>query len=210
MSVVAEYRTEAPGYQAVAETLKGGRLDLEEEVACDQETVALTFWTSGIDSKTIEAGMQRLDEVTTIQRWTEQNGGQVLFRAHLPASETVYWERVSHDGVLLTGKAQDGEWHSRARFPGRETLVAFRKECKERGKGFSLKTLTTDDEPFENCSQKPTEAQRDLLEVALKDGYFDVPRGITLAEIADRFGISDQAASERLRRGLTNRLEHRV
>ncbi len=32
-------------------------------------------------------------------------------------------------------------------------------------------------------------------------GYYDVPRGISLSELADELGVSHQALSERLRRG---------
>ena len=34
-------------------------------------------------------------------------------------------------------------------------------------------------------------------------GYYSLPRQISTQEIADEFGISDQAVSERLRRGIT-------
>ena len=44
--------------------------------------------------------------------------------------------------------------------------------------------------------------QRDLLESAAREGYFKVPREITLVELADRSGISDQEASEQIRRRL--------
>lgn len=46
-----------------------------------------------------------------------------------------------------------------------------------------------------------TPSQQEALAVALEQGYFDVPRTTTLVEIAERLGVSDQAVSERLRRG---------
>ncbi|MDX1748149.1 MAG: helix-turn-helix domain-containing protein, partial [Halobacteriales archaeon] len=45
--------------------------------------------------------------------------------------------------------------------------------------------------------------QREALTLALDEGYFDVPRRINLITIADRLGISDSAASQRIRRGLS-------
>lgn len=47
-----------------------------------------------------------------------------------------------------------------------------------------------------------TDPQRELVEYAYDEGYFNVPRAVTLAELGDRLGISDQAVNERLRRGL--------
>lgn len=112
--------------------------------------------------------------------------------------------------MVLDGRAHDEEWTVRTRFPDRETLVEFRKECEDREIGFSLRTLSRADECPEQSAERLTEAQRLLLMAALEEGYFDVPRGITLSELADRFDISDQAASERLRRGLVNQLGNKV
>lgn len=43
-----------------------------------------------------------------------------------------------------------------------------------------------------------SERQRGLLEAAVEAGYYDVPRGCTLTELADQLGIAKSTASERL------------
>jgi predicted DNA binding protein len=47
-----------------------------------------------------------------------------------------------------------------------------------------------------------TGSQRDLLRNAVREGYFEVPRKISLAKLAEKHEISSQDASEKLRRGL--------
>lgn len=47
-----------------------------------------------------------------------------------------------------------------------------------------------------------TDAQRKALRTAMAIGYFDVPRENGLQELGSELGISDSAASERLRRGI--------
>ncbi|GAA5059049.1 helix-turn-helix domain-containing protein [Haladaptatus pallidirubidus] len=47
-----------------------------------------------------------------------------------------------------------------------------------------------------------TAAQRDALVAAVEHGYYRIPRDIALEDLADSLGISRQAASERLRRGI--------
>lgn len=47
-----------------------------------------------------------------------------------------------------------------------------------------------------------TEPQRELLRSAVREGYFKVPREVTLVELAEIHGISDTEASQQLRRGL--------
>lgn len=46
-----------------------------------------------------------------------------------------------------------------------------------------------------------TDDQREALEAALQKGYYAIPSEATMAEIASDLDISQQALSERLRRG---------
>ncbi|MDY6817304.1 MAG: helix-turn-helix domain-containing protein [Halobacteriales archaeon] len=47
-----------------------------------------------------------------------------------------------------------------------------------------------------------TDRQREVLEIAMRAGYFEVPRGCTLAAVAERAGIDKSTASTILRRGV--------
>lgn len=46
-----------------------------------------------------------------------------------------------------------------------------------------------------------TDRQRELLETAVREGYFEVPRSCTLAEVADEVGVDTSTASGVIRRG---------
>ncbi|MFB6207100.1 MAG: helix-turn-helix domain-containing protein [Haloglomus sp.] len=49
--------------------------------------------------------------------------------------------------------------------------------------------------------QDLTETERETLEAAVERGYFRSPRGATLGDLAEEFGVSKPAVSKRLRRG---------
>jgi len=51
-----------------------------------------------------------------------------------------------------------------------------------------------------------TDIQRETLTAALEAGYFAVPRTATLQDLADEFGVSDTAISQRIRRGVARLL----
>ena len=55
---------------------------------------------------------------------------------------------------------------------------------------------------FADDTEQLTETQQTLLETAIDRGYFEVPRRVTLVELADEHDISDQRASRELRGGL--------
>lgn len=48
-----------------------------------------------------------------------------------------------------------------------------------------------------------TPAQREILGYAVESGYYSLPREVSTQELADEFDISDQAVTERLRRGIS-------
>ena len=53
---------------------------------------------------------------------------------------------------------------------------------------------------IEGCKDL-SDVERETLEAAVSDGYYESPRDATLATLADRFGVSKPAVSKNLRRG---------
>jgi len=73
----------------------------------------------------------------------------------------------------------------------------LRDALEANGTAYELLSLTSvaDDEGL------VTDRQRELLDVALREGYFEVPRACTLADLADEVGVDKSTASRVLRRG---------
>jgi predicted DNA binding protein len=53
-----------------------------------------------------------------------------------------------------------------------------------------------------------TQLQRDTLMHAVRGGYYSIPRRMSTQDLADEFGISDQAVTERLRRAIVTLTEN--
>ena len=53
-----------------------------------------------------------------------------------------------------------------------------------------------------------TQLQRDTLMRAVQGGYYSIPRQMSTQDLADEFGISDQAVTERLRRAIVTLTEN--
>ena len=110
---------------------------------------------------------------------------------------------TDNDGTLLTATGEGGEWHLTLRFPGHDGLTAWFNRYRDLGLAVQVDSIRT---PSTTTDQKPmvnlTEPQRETLLTALEVGYFDIPRKTNLDELAERLGISDTAASHRLRRGM--------
>ena len=102
--------------------------------------------------------------------------------------------------VLEISSSRDG-WLVQLRLPDRDALVALNGACGDLDVSFSVNHLRTSDDG-EDGVVGLTAKQQELLTVAFEEGYFDVPRGISQDELADRLGVSKSAISQRLRRSI--------
>lgn len=203
MSIIAEYTIE-PSYAAMMKGLPNIRLEIEQVSACNPDTVAVTLWVHGDDFTALEEVLDRADVITHFETMDECPNAR-RYQIRLPATETTYWQWVGLGGVLVNGTVTTSGVQMQMRFPDREALVAYRDHCQEREYAFTLDSLREGSKGPENTSLL-TSCQHDTVVAAVEKGYFDVPRRVRMAELAEHFGISDQATSERLRRGLSNLL----
>ena len=91
----------------------------------------------------------------------------------------------------------------KVRLPDREALTEYIRLLRDRGFGVGL--LRAHDAADGGGSEYDlSEKQAEALREALGAGYFEVPRETDLEALAERFDISEQALSERLRRGISS------
>lgn len=210
MSIVAEYVVDLPSYAAVMEDIPGMRLAVEQMVACDPETVLITFWAEGDEFDSLESGLEQTEEIIAVDELSDRVSGQKLYQVRLPAATTAYWEWVGRNGVLLDCSVNhEGVW-MRMRFPDRESLIDYRRAACDRGCSFTLTELQSTDIRPDGDRDRLTHPQQELLALAVEEGYFEIPREIMMAEIAAHCGISGQAASERLRRALSTMVGNHI
>jgi hypothetical protein len=131
-----------------------------------------------------------------------------LYRVSWERSLGAFFEALADtNGALLAASGTD-QWRFRLRFAEHHELARFQARCRERGVPVQLKRVSTVGGDY-HASETPglTHKQRDALLIALEQGYFSIPRQTSLAEIATQLGISEQSASERIRRGTETLLQ---
>jgi len=99
-------------------------------------------------------------------------------------------------------------WRQTGWFADRDVFNRF-SSFWGRNAGFQLHRLTRDGE-----SQPPgdglTDRQREALRIAYELGYFDIPRGASLEDVAAELDVTPSSVSERLRRAQTRLIEETV
>lgn len=94
------------------------------------------------------------------------------------------------------------------RFPSHESLSAFHSQCEAAGLPISVTRIYRPSDTDSTARYGLTDAQFDTLRQALQQGYFNISREIGTSELGNQSGVSDQAITERIRRGMTNVLAH--
>lgn len=209
MTLIAEFHLDIPFMRPTLSAFPEVTLELEHYAALDEGTALLVFWVTGEDLDGFTSALHKDETIDVVRELGAVDGRKWLW-VELTPQRVAYWKMVEVGAVLLTASATHRGWNVSVRFPSREALQASRVFCRDQGYSFTLYRLYRETGRPSEDAYGLSEAQREFIEAACKEGYFQVPRHVSLAELADRFDISDQAASQRLRRGLDAILERTV
>ena len=181
------------------ETLPNLEVDLERQFALDPSHPISFCWIQYGRPDRFERLLPLDHTVATFNR-IEETESRTLYRIRRDDSGVLdfyeCWVRTG--GELLTGVGVNGRWSFRIRFPDRESFSCFRELLEGVDVDFDLERLADVTSPYGDVLTGP---QREALKLALEAGYFEVPRRTTLSDLSKSLGVSDQAVSERLRRG---------
>lgn len=206
MSLIAEFSLRSPDL-VLASTLDAApnvTVELEQQMATHRDDPVFVFWAFGGDFEKLETGLER-DETVRCYTVIEELGDRKLYRTRLDSDNllAIYpvYQRFGASPMAATGGA-DG-WQRRVRFPDRASVVEVRQFCADNDVEFRLHRLYTPGESDVVDEFGLSPEQRRALVTAEREGYFEVPREVSLDELGEKLGISGQSASERLRRGIS-------
>jgi len=187
----------------VFEQLPGVTVELERIIPA-QDVVIPYFWVRGTKSDDIEAAFRNHSGVENIQL-IDSVGDQYLMR--------VEWT-IEYNGILSTlietnvplieAVGTNEQWTFDIRGDDRRDIAAFQERCRELDIPITLTNLhaLTPIEP--EAETALTDSQQEALVLAYEWGYFNSPRDVTMADLGDELGISQQAVASRLRRGISS------
>lgn len=162
------------------------------------------FWASGGDFDAFEEVLTEDATITDFKQLAQEGEARlyrVLYSNDVP-EVAAYRAAFSLDGTILHAE-NDGEgWFVRMRFPDRESIATFRDRCWDAGFDITIRAVYDRQDTAPRHRFELTTPQYETLVTALERGYFSIPRGASLQDIADELGVSSQAASERVRRGM--------
>jgi hypothetical protein len=199
MVLIAEYEVGETG-SALGRLLAAAGVDAQlvrSFAVGDRSLVVLRVGREGADGFERAAAADRA--VTEIRRVSVDGEGR-LYRVAFAGPEAV----PANAADWLDAGYVDGRWSVTARFEGRE---AFADHCERLEEGGSAVTVGRLYDGRPGPSDGLTDLQRETLELAYERGFFEVPRAATMQELGEELGVSEQAVSQRLRRGYARLIE---
>lgn len=110
---------------------------------------------------------------------------------------------LSDCGCQLLRFAGTGDhWTFEVRAVDRDDVAAVQRRCREQDVPITVTKLRALRPAEAGTRAAVTDKQLEALVYAFENGYFETPRQVTMAEIGDELGISEQAVGSRLRRGI--------
>ena len=144
-------------------------------------------------------------ESAKVRSLTAVNGhdDQHLYALDWDVAEDAFFAAIREtDGQILQATGEVKRWTFRLWFPDHDCVSDFQTALADAELAFDLHGIYNPTKPDAGPWFGLTKAQRDTLVLAVDNGYYDIPRRISTAELAEEFGISDQAVTERLRRAI--------
>ncbi|WP_224448087.1 helix-turn-helix domain-containing protein [Haloprofundus salilacus] len=161
------------------------------------------FWAWGGEFETFESRVRAsrfVDELTVIERVDDRTLYSVIWDSEVYGFVDGL---AKANAVILSAHGSDDQsWNFRLLFRSHESLSSFHDFLLSNDIPYTLgsvQTLVEANLGDERVDLTPE--QREALLLAYQRGYFDSPSRVTLTELADELGITQQALSQRIRRG---------
>lgn len=203
MSVIVELSLPAAEFQLgrILSTEGEVTISLEQLVPLGDRSVPL-FRLHGPARDNFEAHVRKHDAVDDVHVVNTSNGETLYALDWQIGSDAFLGGVTSLDGQLLKATGGADTWGFELRFPSHSALSEFQEYCFDADVPVDVRRIYNPTKPDAGPWYGLTTPQRETLTRAVENDYYSLPRGISTKELAAEFDISDQAVTERLRRGI--------
>ena len=180
--------------------LPGVEVELERIIP-ERDVLIPFFWVRGTKVDDIEnafgahAGVREIRLVDSVE-------DEYLLRVEWELDyNDVLTILVETEVPILSATGTSRQWTFEVRGEAQTDIAAFQRRCQELKIPVTLTELHALTAVETDAQAGLTDAQKEALVLAYERGYFESPRQVTLEEIGDELGITQQAVGSRLRNG---------
>lgn len=211
MGVIAEFGADPDQFVLGSALLEPAIERVEfERVVPAWKSVMPFFWVWGAEFQSFECRAEEEPAVSSVSTVDTFEDGR-LYRAEWKECVPGFVRTIRRSSArMIEGHGDEDGWNFELMFASQDGLATFNSLCTENGLPFSLEQFVTFSSPAPDAGYGLTPKQREILVMAVEQGYFREPRDVSLEELAEQLGISAPSASGRLRRATHHLLETTV
>lgn len=181
-------------------------VEIERFAAQDPDSVMPFVWVTTDDFEAFETAIDEDPSVDSYSRLAECDGERFYRMDWVADAELVIHLLIEKDAAITTAQTTGETWEFQAMCPEHQFLSEVYEFCEENGLSLTVDSIYELD-GNESSAYGLSESQHTSLVKAREMGYYDVPRAVSLSELADELDVSHQALSEKMRRGHGNLID---
>jgi predicted DNA binding protein len=173
-----------------------------ERIIPARDVVIPYFWVRGTEVDDIENAFTEHPGVKEI-RLVDSLETEYLLRVEWMLDyDDVLTTLTETEVPLIKATGTNQQWMFEIRGDDRSDIAAFQRRCRELDIPVTLTELHALT-PVETATEAHlTDTQKEALILAYERGYFESPREVTLEDLGEELGISQQAVGSRLQGGV--------
>jgi predicted DNA binding protein len=202
MSIFGEFRV-PPSALALSETFAAEPetvVDIDQDVASNKDHLCPYFAVSGVSHTPFETAARTDASVDSLQSVHESKKGRIYRAQWRDRVETLVHEYTRDGASILNARGDVSGWLLRMRFDAHTQISTFTTALRDHDFSFELVRLHEMTYTKAGSRFGLTTKQQEALITAWEMGFFDLPRDVSMADVAEELGISAQSFSDRLRR----------
>ena len=188
------------------ESLPDLRFEIERIVTSGDERVMPLLWVRGPSRERVEQTLEEDPSTDNVELVGDFDDEWLFQMEWIDQVDLLVQMITNSEATVLDAVGRDTQWKLRVLYPERELFSKTHTFCEEHGLHFDITTIRDlEGEPAGRFGLSTK--QYEVLAEAARMGYFEVPREVSLEELAESLGISHQAASERIRRATSGLIQ---
>lgn len=188
------------------ESLPELRFEVERIVTSGDEALMPLLWARGSSRERVEQTLKEDPMVENVELLEDFEGEWLFQMEWIDRADLLVQMLTTPEATILDAVGHDRQWKLRVLSPEYDLFSKTHAFCEEHGLRFDVETIRElEGEPAGRYGL--TNKQYEALAEAARTGYFEVPREVTLDELGAELGVSQQAASERIRRATGSLIE---
>lgn len=182
------------------------KIELERVIPATDRVVPY-FWVRGSHTENMIAVFEQDPHVIDVDL-IDSVEDEYLFRTELEKGyDGVLDTLIEWDISLIKAVGTHEKWTFDIRGDKRDHIASFHQSCREHDIQLTLTKLHALTPIESDTEHALTEKQKEVLTLAFNRGYFKLPREVTMEDLGEELGITQQAVASRTRRGISHIME---